>query len=141
MIHVMRRFLRTYFNVPDPDIQAILCFLQLLLILLDASPYKTPAFRRHCHPKWGLAFDLNKGPTRRQLAGLWTRVNVLPAMYKRDFETMIDTRFFPPYISFGRNPPSPFAGYTTSTWIDGPKKDFFTTTNQMQDIRLPPLNI
>mgnify|MGYP000140798438 CR=1 FL=1 len=57
MIRVMRRFLRTYLDVPDHDIQASLCFLQLFLILLDASPYETPAFRRHCHPKWGLAFD------------------------------------------------------------------------------------
>ena len=141
MIRVMRRFLRTYLDVPDPAIQASIRFLQLLLILLDSGPYETPAFKQCCHPTWGLAFDLNKGPTRRQLVGLWTRVNVLPAIYKRDFETMIDTRFFPAYISFSRTPPSPFAGYTASTWIAGPKKDFFTTTDQMQEIRLPPLNI
>ena len=141
MIRVMRRFLRTYLDVPDPDIQASLRFLQLLLILLDSGPYEAPPFQRHNHPAWGLAFDLNKGPTRRQLVGLWTRVNILPASYKRDFETMIDTRFFPAYISFSRNPPSPFAGHNTCTWLTGPKKDFFTTTDQLQEIRLPPLNI
>ena len=39
------------------------------------------------------------------MIGLWTRISVLPAIYKRDFETMIDTRFFLAYISFGRTPP------------------------------------
>ena len=131
----MRRFLRTYLDVPNPDIQASLRFLQRLPILLDSGPYETCTFKQHNHLAWGLAFDLNKGPTHRQLVGLWTRVNVLPAIYKRDFETMIDTRFFPAYISLDRNPPSPFAGYNTPTWIAGP------TTDQMQEICLPPLNI
>ena len=70
MIRVMRHFLRTYLDVPDPDIQASPRFLQLLLILLDSSPYETYAFKLYCHPTWGLAFDLNKGPTRRKLVGL-----------------------------------------------------------------------
>ena len=39
------------------------------------------------------------------MIGLWTRISVLPAIYKRDFETMIDTRFFLAYINFGRTPP------------------------------------
>ena len=45
MIRVMRRFLRTYLDVPDPDIQDSLRFLQLLLILLDSGPYETPTFK------------------------------------------------------------------------------------------------
>ena len=59
MIRVMQCFLRTYLDIPDPDIQANLRFLQLLLILLDSGPYETRAFKQHDHPAWGLAFHLN----------------------------------------------------------------------------------
>ena len=70
MIRVMLRFLRTYLDVPGPDIQANLCFLQLLLILLDSGPYETPVCKQYCQPMWGLTFDLNKGPTHCQLVSL-----------------------------------------------------------------------
>ena len=62
MIRVMRHFLRTYLNIPNPDIQASLRFLKLMLILIDSGPYETLAFKEHNHSAWGLAFDLNKGP-------------------------------------------------------------------------------
>ena len=78
----MRHFIRTYLDVLTVSIR----FLQLLLVLLDSPPFNTPVFRRCRHPSWGFAFDLNKGPTRRQLVGLWTRINILPAIYKRDLK-------------------------------------------------------
>ena len=41
MIRVMRRFLRTYLDVPDLAIQASIRFLQLLLILVLTRPLRS----------------------------------------------------------------------------------------------------
>ena len=58
------------------------------------------------------SIDLNKGPTRCQLVRPWTCVNILPAIYKRDFETMIDTCFFPLTSVLVGHPPLPSSATT-----------------------------
>ena len=65
-------------QVEHSSIEPNIHILRLLIVLLDSLQIDANEFRNHSHSSWGLVFGLNKGPTRRQMVGLWTHVSVLP---------------------------------------------------------------
>ena len=74
----------------------------LLLLIVDTFhkelPHNLP-WEIMMEGNQALTFDLNKGPNKKQVMGLYARCQILPAYYMQTFEEMFVTRFFETRIS------------------------------------------
>ena len=79
MLLALKFFIDKYLNIHDPNIQVVIHIFQFLQTLLQAYPFDIPQFHWYDHPTLGIAFDLDKGWSQRQLVDFRTCVTILPS--------------------------------------------------------------
>ena len=90
--HTIPTFIHIRFTSCPPHLHSHLC-----LFIPPSPSFDAHEFCQHNRPSWGLAFDLNKGPTWHPPFSL---------QMERDFETMIDIECTTAYVNFSGSPPS-----------------------------------
>lgn len=88
-------------DVPDPAYVAAMHFNRLIILLLRDIPKMAPTIgEEELKLKGPILFNLDKGPSFKQLIRLYFRVRNLHAHHIRTFEDMLDTHFLRPHHIF-----------------------------------------
>ena len=104
-----------YDGAPDLACRMLVKIAHLLLLIVETFkkelPYNWP-WEIMLEGNQALTFDLNKGPNRKQVMGLYARCQFLLAYCMQTFEEMFITGFFETGVSiFGPNVANPTLRY------------------------------
>ncbi|KAI5057986.1 hypothetical protein GOP47_0028001, partial [Adiantum capillus-veneris] len=114
----LKQAIRMYEGVPDLACRMLVKIAHLLILCVDIFDKELPNNRpweMMLEGNQSLAYDLNKGPNRAQIMGLYARCQFLPSHHMQTFEEIFVTGFFETGLAIfrpnARNPTLRYIAY------------------------------